>query len=305
MQQTTGHRAKEGIISSETVLTRDQWIYRWQGAPPGDFCLHKVLFHHGTPAEIAARRWQVLEPAVTELVAAFRLPSESVRLDWLKLDAVPRQGCLLGVHADETVVAAAPESALRRHFLPYRFYESLAENGEWRNLRYSGSFRHFTTGFDTGVSFLSDQSGRMCDVDYQLHFGVHGVHSLWSTMRIDNRTVAVPHRFRVSESLRDLPGKVERITRLAQAFVGRLGSSWLGLADEQQLWSVARGYLNRFKVPAYKWNELKTDPELTRCHTKLDMLLFLAKVFQADSTASPSDLLHLAKSFIPPPGKRN
>jgi len=294
----------DGIITSDTVLICDRWIHRWQGTPPREFCLGKVLFHPGTPAEIAVRGWQVVEPAVSELVTSLlRLKSEAVRLDWLKLDRVRRQECLIGVHAGETVAAAAPASAFRRPFIPYRFYELLAGEPQWRNLRYYGSYRHFIAGFDTGCSFYTEQSRLLCDVEYHVHFGVHGVHSLWATVRVGDRTIAVPWRLRLSESLGDLPGKVERITRYAQEFIGRLGAAWFVREDETELWELACSCLERVSVPAWRLNELKSDPELKKLFTKLDMLLYLSKAFCDDAMTSSSNLLKLSRSFLSRPSE--
>jgi len=250
--------------------------------------------------EIAVRGWQVVESAVSELVTSLHLESEAVRIDWLKLDRVRRQECLIGVHADETVVAAAPVSSLRRPFIPYRFYELLAGDPQWHNLRYYGSYRHFIAGFDMGSSFYTELSRLLCDVEYHIHFGVHGVHSLWAAVHIGDRTIAVPGQLRISESLQDLPGKVDHVTRCAREFVGQLGKAWLAIEDETELWKLACSYTERISVPAYRLNELKTDPELKKLYTKLDMLLYLSKAFDGDSMTSSSNLLKLSRLFLSP-----
>jgi hypothetical protein len=296
----TATTESHGIITSDTVLIHDRWLHRWQGTPPREFCLGKVLFHSGTPAEIAVRGWQVVEPAVSELATGLHLEREAVRIDWLKLDQVRRQECLIGVHADETVVAAAPLSSLRRPFIPYRFYELLAGEPQWRNLRYYGSYRHFIAGFDTGSSFFTETCRLLCDVEYHVHFGVHGVHSLWAAVRIGDRTIAVPRQLRISGSLQDLPGKVDCVTRFAREFVGRLGTAWLAIEDEMEMWELACSYMEQVSAPAYRINELKTDPERKKLFTKLDMLLYLSKAFSGDAMTSSSNLLKLARLFLSP-----
>ena len=296
MQQTVP-KAKEGIISSDTVLIHDQWMYRWQGTPPRGFCLHKVIFHPWALAEIAVRGWQVLEPAVAELVSCFHMENEATKIDWLKLDSVNSQKCLIGVHTDETVVAAAPVSSLRYHFIPYRYYDLLANEKQWQQLQCYGSYRHLIAEFNNGFSFYSEGCGKLCELWFYAHFGIHGVHSLFAKVKIGERIFAIPSRIRLSDSLADLPGKVYRITQFAQDFVYRLGSQWLCLEDEEQLWAMAVSYLKGLATPAYRINELKGDSELRSCHTKLDMLLFLSKVFSGDTISSSPGLLKLSKLF--------
>ena len=298
MQYTTAPCPTQGIIDSDTVILQDRWLHRWRGDPPRDFCLYKVLFKPRTPLDIVAQGYQVLTPAVTELAAGLDIANTATKLDWLKLDTVRSNACLVGTYAEQTVVAASDYSSQRRPFIPYRFYNILAESKQWKNLSCYSSYRHFLVRFDTGLTFYTDRNHKLCDVEYVLHFGVHGVHSLWSMIRIDDSVIAVPKRFRVSETLEDLPGKVQQVTRFGQHFIGTLGASWLRERDQEQLWSAAMQVLKPLQVPRYHLQDLKNDPKLMACLTRLDILLFLCRIFQEDSTIASSNLLQLSKSIF-------
>lgn len=285
------------VIDSDTALVADRWLYRWTGDPPRDFCLAKTLFQPLTPADIVANGWRILRPAVTEAAGSLEVVNVGADVDWLKLESVRRNACLLGIHGDRTVAAAAPLSAARKPFIPFRFFEILHGNPAWHDVRYCSSHRHFVAKFHTGRTFCTDRLGLWCDVGYYLHFGIHGVHSLWSVIRIGDRPVGVPQRLRLSESLSDLPGKIDRISRLGQSFVGKLGAAWLRHQDRPSLWRNVSALLTAISAPAYRFNELRHDAELDRCMTKLDLLLFLSKIFQSDPTASATDMLKLSRTL--------
>jgi len=287
------------IIASETPLVPDQWLYHWSGDPPRDFCLGKTLFRLQSPADIVSHGWQVLIPAVAELVESLDIRSVAAPLDWLKLDAAPLRRCLIGVYADRTVVAADAHGTQRKPFIPYRYYEMIQESPHWQERSYSCSYRHFVARFHTGLTFCTSRHGLLCDVAYSVHFGVRGVHSLWSTIRLGDTTVTVPSRVRVSDSLDDLPGKVERLTRLGQSFIARLGAAWLPIRDRESLGEFVTTVLQSIRVPAYKRNELRRDGQLVRCATMLDLLLFLAKALQSGPTAtSPADMMKLSQTLL-------
>lgn len=76
------------IISSDTVLASDRWLYRWTGEPPRDFHLFKTLFLTLSPADVVANGWQMLKPAVGEMAAALQIEPVAAKIDWLKLEAL-------------------------------------------------------------------------------------------------------------------------------------------------------------------------------------------------------------------------
>jgi len=283
------------IITSDTLLVPDQWLYHWSGDPPREFLLHKTLFRPLSPVDIVANGWQVLIPAVTELAASSGIKTVAPSIDWLKLNAVASQHRQIGIYANRMVVAAAPFRMDRKPFIPSRFYERLRTNPEWRDLRYDASYRHFVARFHTGLTFRVDRLGLFCDVEYSIHFGIRGVHSLCSIIRTDGTTLVVPTRMRVSESLGDLAGKVEHLTRQGQSFVTRLGASWLPAMDELSFWEYVTSLLQSLSVPAGKRNEMRRDKGLTRCATKLDLLLFLSRHLQSGPTFSTPDMLTLSQ----------
>ena len=288
-------RKSNEIITGDTGLLPDRWLYHWSGDPPRDFCLGKTLFSMRTPADIATNDWHVLLPTVAELTRALGLRSIATRIDWLSLDSVYERRCQIGVYGDRIVVAADAVGAARKPFIPYRYFEAMARNPNWKDTNYSCSYRHFVARFHTGLTFRADRLGLLCDVEYSLHFGIRGIHSLGSTLRIGGTLIAVPTRIRVAESLDDLPGKVERLAHLGQSFVARLGASWLPVMDEVTFWEYVTTLLQSLSVPASKRNELRRDKELTRCLTKLDLLLFLSRHLQSGPTFSASDMLILSQ----------
>ncbi len=286
------------IIDSDTVLVDDRWLYRWSGEAPRDFLLYKTIYRALTPGDIAANGWQVLTPAVTELAKNLDIGTTAPPVDWLKLDAVPTRRCLIGVHADRTVVAARPLHADPGPFIPHRFYETIRNNPEWRDLRFEGSYRHLLVRFHTGLTFCTDRLGLLCDVDYGVHFGIGGVHSLWSNIRIGETSIAVPLRIRVSESLIDLPGKAEYLARFGQSFVAKLGAAWLPVRDQESLWEFVVSTLQSGTVPAWRLNELRRDERLAACATMLDLLLFLAGMLRSGPAAKPTDMLNLSRNLF-------
>ena len=287
-------RDKE-LLTSDTVLLPDRWLYRWTGVPPRAFLLQKTLFRVSSPGEIAISGWQVLTAAVAELARTLQFANVGTGIDWLKLNSACGQPVLLGLHADETVTAATACSAVRRPFIPARFQARLAADRQWRNVRYFGSQRHFLARFSTGRSFYTERHKLLCDLEFLTHFGVHGVHTLTGSIRINDRQIAIPLRLRISDTLSDLPGKVERLTRFGERFVGRLGAAWLRERDEEQLAQLALAALTGTNVPAWQRNSLKKDRDLLRCLTRLDLILILAKLFDSDSFAAQAGLFKISQ----------
>jgi hypothetical protein len=294
-----------GIVTSDTRIVEDQLIFRWAGEPPREFPLYKVLFRPGSPADIGANGWRIMAQAVMELAESLHVYGPTPQVAWLKLNRVYGLRCLLGVHHNETVVSVLPLSSLAKPFIPFRYFDRLASHPEWKGLECDCSYRNFYANFHNGLTFYANKSGRMCETAYHLHFGVRGIATLWSSIRIDDRVIAVPHRFRVAETLTDLPGKVQVLAQLGQGFIRKLGSAWHGEHDRDERWKTASSLLARIKVPEWRLNELREDRELMSCHTKLEMLLFLAKIFQCHRCNFPShptgyaaELLSLSRALL-------
>ena len=287
-----------GIVTSDTRIVNDRWIFHWSGEPPREFSLHKILFRPGCPADIAANGWRIMGRAVMELAESLHVYGHMPQTAWLKLNRVYGLRCLLGIHRNETVVSALPLSSLAKPFIPYRHYDRLAQNPEWQGLECDCSFRHFYVNFHNGLTFYTDKFGRMCETMYHLHFGVRGIVTLWCSIRIDDRVIAVPHRCRVAETLADLPGKVQRLAQRGQEFIRKLGSAGVWEHDRDERWKLVSALLARIKVPEWRLNELREDRELMSCHTRLEMLLFLAKIFQSNPTGYAADLLSLSRALL-------
>lgn len=281
------------------LLVPETWLYRWTVEPPYEFCLFKVLFQARTPVDIVHHGWRILEPAVSELTENLNLPSVSGIIDLLKLNSVPTDSCSVGVnHHEETVVAASGPGTETNHFIPYRFFEKLSVNPAWHEPEYTCSYRHFVARFQTGRTFYTDRHSMLCDLVHTLHFGIHGVHSLRTTVRVGGTPIVVPVWFRVSGTLCDLPGKVDRMARLAQSFIGKLGSAWLPCQDPIDRAMFVVSMLRSISLPDYMLNEFRKDTKLNRCLTKLDLLLYLSGKLQTDSMIPSSDMYRLSRTLF-------
>jgi hypothetical protein len=305
-----------GLTGSETERTEDRWLYRFSGSPPAEFRLHKILFSAETPARITSAGYRVLLPAVPELVTGLgmkpssgfcctdslrKLRESSGLFDWLNLANAGHRACLTGIHEKTTVAAAAPLSAVRHPFIPMRFFSRMAANPEWKNLRCDCSYRHFLIRFDTGLTFYTDRHGLLCSLTFGLHFGVHGVHSLWGTLRIedDRHETAVPFRLRVSPGLDDLPRKAGKLAGLARQFVRKAGSSHIWERDEDLLWRRVAPVLADMPVPVWRRNELRESGEIAKCFTRLELLRFLSGLLdEGEQTVSPSYRIRLSQTLF-------
>jgi hypothetical protein len=258
-----------------------------------------------TPAEISANGWNVLRPAVKELALGCGLQSVATKIDWLKLDTVYNSMCCVGVQGDEVVTAGSAPQANRTPFIPFRFFEKIDKNKEWKNKQYWSSYRHFNAKFDIGLSFYTDRHQLLCDVSYGVHFGIHRYHSLTAAIRIGNAVIMSPHRIRVSENLSDLPGKIEWIGRRSQEFIMRIGACWLRECDSEDVYNAIANYVQPLGFPGYSLMSLKQNRDLAKCRTRLDMLLLIARHFNLDIERYAVPLLALSQNLLPIKGKKH
>jgi hypothetical protein len=288
-----------GCIDSDTPILDDQRLYQWAGGePPRNFCVHKTIFRNRTPSEIAGNGWYVLRPAVSELAEHCGREVVATKIDWLKLDTVLEQQCNVGVYGDEIVTAAGPAKTGRNPFIPFRFFERFEKNKDWKNKAYWSSYRHFSVRFDIGLSFFTDRHQLLCDVSYLAHFGIHRFCSLFALIHIDGTTLVAPVRQVFSETLCDLPGKIEWISRQCQEFIARTGASWIAEHDPDLIYQ--NEILRRVQpchLPDYAVQSLKKERALSRCLTNLDLLLYLSKHFNLDPERYAVPLLTLSKLF--------
>ena len=288
-------------VDSEIPMSADRWLYQWQGEPTREFLLHKIIFRAGSPSDIHASGWQIVPEAVLEMAKYLRVPGRTSHIARLNLDYVNQEKCLLGVHRNETVAVALPLHNMSKPFIPSRYYECIANNSEWRDVEYRCSYRHFCVSFHNGLTFYTDKFRWMCEPTWYLYIGVRGVHWLWSSIRINDRIIVVPYRFRISDTLTDLPGKIQKLSMLGQSLIQKLGAAWVLEHDYEDRWSLASSVLSRLPenaVPAYLWNELQEDQEIMSCHTRLEMLLFLSKIFRTNPVGHVRDLMTLTKLLL-------
>jgi hypothetical protein len=280
------------------VLLDDQWLYRWRGTPPRDFCLYKTLFRPRTPAEIVSNGWSVLHPAVKEIANACGIASVSAYVDWLQLDNVYDRHCLAGVYGDEIVTAATVVRNTRKPFIPLRFYEILRKHSEWKNQSYASAYRYFEAHFDTGLSFYSDAHQLTCEVSYAACFNVHGVNILRALIHVDGVTVITPWSVKISASLQDMPGRIEWLNTKSQEFIGRLGSRWLYERGADEIYNLIVRTLAPLKLPKVSFADLRNDRRLSRCLTRLDILLFIVKTFDITADKDVSTLFKISNILL-------
>jgi hypothetical protein len=291
----------QGCIDSDTLVLDDQRLYQWtdREQPPRSFCVHKTIFRNMTPAEISSNGWHVLRPAIKELAVGCGLQTVAPKIDWLKLDTVYNNICCAGVYGDEIVTAGSTPQATRNPFIPFRFFERIEKNKDWKNKQYWSSYRHFNAKFDIGLSFYTDRHKLLCDVAYAVHCGIHRYNSLTATIRIGNIIIMSPYRVRISETFSDLPGKVDWIGRQSQEFIRRVGAHWIHECDSEGVYNAIKRIVNPLDFPKYLLLSLKQDCGLARCRTNLDMLLLIAKHFNLDVERYAVPLLNLSHKLLP------
>jgi hypothetical protein len=288
-----------GCIDSDTLILDDQRLHEWNGgSPPRHFCLYKTLFRNVTPAEISANGWNILRPAVPELASGCGLEVVAPKIDWLKLDTVLDRPCRAGIFGDEIITAAASPRSERTPYIPFRYFECLEKNRSFKNKSYWSSYRHFNAKFDMGFSFYTDRHKMLCDVSYAAHFGIHKFHSLLAMIHIGNVTILAPWRLRLSETLSDLPGKIEWIGRHSHEFIARLGASWLRECDSEMVYNTIARRVRPYGFPEYTLRELRQERSLARCLTKLDMLRIILQHFNLDVERYAVPLLKLSQDFL-------
>jgi hypothetical protein len=293
-----------GCIDSDTLILDDQRLHQWTGGtPPRNFCVYKTVFRNMTPAEVSANGWHVLRPAVPELASGCGLEAVSPKIDWLKLDTVLESPCRVGIFGDEIITAAASPKSERTPYIPFRYFEHLEKNKDWKNKTYWSSYRHFNAHFDIGLSFYTDRHKLLCDVSYAVHFGIHHFHSLIAMIRVNDEnhgetTLLAPWRLRVSETLFDLPGKIEWIGRQSQEFIARIGAGWLRECDSEMVYNSIARRVRPYGFPEHDLQALTKDRSLAKCLTKLDMLLIISRHFKLDTERYAVPLLKLSQDFF-------
>jgi hypothetical protein len=301
-------------VDTRIAFMDDTWLYRWNGRghPPEPFRLHKTLFKQCTPADISKNGWTVLKLAVGDLSETFgiRLKESDFKIrtgqrptyevEWLLLNRYYRCPCILGVYGDECVVAATKASHKRFPFVPFNQYKIIRQNSEWKNQKYRSGYRHFQAQFDIGYSFFTAQKHYPCDITYGVDVGVHGNATVWAVLNVNGIWFPAPFRAVLGSDLTDLPGKVGQISENCEIFVKDLGASYLRANDADSVYDMICQHIDETDVPQWVQDEVRTDPQLDRCTTRLDVLLVLMKAMnlRLDDDGITS-LITLTQKFIP------
>ena len=306
---------QQSRIGSGVAFIDDTWLYRWneRGAPPEPFRLHKTLFRQCALSEISKNGWTTLKLAVGDLSDVFNVrlrdsdfktrsgQRPTYQLEWLLLNRYYRCPCILGIYGEEYVVAAAKVSQKRFPFIPFNLYKVFHQHPVWKNLRYQAGYRHFQAQFDIGYSFCAEQRGLPCVLTYRVDVGVHSCASIWAILDIGGILLPAPYRLPLKYDLSDLSGKIERINKDCLHFVHRLGASYLRASDADSVYKLISHYIRNTDVPHCVREDLRTDPRLDRCLTRLDVLLVTMKAMnlRLDDDSIPS-LISLTQKFCPP-----
>jgi hypothetical protein len=305
---------QQSRVDTGVAFIDDIWLYRWneRGYPPEPFRLHKTLFRQSTPLDISKNGWNVLKLAVGDLSEVFgvRLRESdfktrveqrpTYKLEWILLNRYYRCPCILGIYGDECVVAATNASHKRFPFVPFNLYKIFHQNPAWKNLKYQAGYRHFQVQFDIGYSFCTEQRHLPCVITYGVDIGVHSYGYVWAVIDINGILFPAPYRFPLSFDLSDLSGKVEQINANCLYFVHKLGASYLRAIDADSIYKLIRRYTRDTDVPHCVEEELRTDPQLDRCTTRLDILLAIMRAMNLrlddDGIAR---FISLTQKFVP------
>ena len=228
------------------------------------------------------------------------------RLEWLALNHYNRCPVILGLYGEEYVVAAANALHTRAPFVPFNFYQIFHQNPAWKNLRYQAGYRHFLARFDIGYSFYTEQQHLPCVITYGVNIGVHGLGCIWAVIDIDGILIPAPYRFSLRSDLSDLTGKVELINVSCHRFVHNLGASYLRANDADSVYNLIRRYIRDMDVPHYVREDLRTNPQLGRCTTRLDVLLAIMKAMNfRPGNGLITGLIPLSQKFANPKENNN
>jgi hypothetical protein len=184
-------------------------------------------------------------------------------------------------------------------------YKIFHQNPAWKNLTYQAGYRHFQARFDIGYSFYTEQRHLPCVLTYVVDVGVHGFGSIWAVIDIDGILVPAPCRFSLRNDLSDLTGKVEKTNAGCHRFVQELGRSYLSAIDADSVYKLIHRYTRDMDVPHCVREDLRTNPQLDRCTTRLDVLLAIMKAMNL----RPEDsriigLIPLSQQFANPKGEK-
>ena len=303
----------------EIAFIDDKWLYHWSEPcdPPEPFRYHKTLFRQCTSSDISKGGWAVLKRAMAELSKVFQIragPKDfkarkdqkpTYRLEWLALNHYYRCPVILGLYGDEYVVAATHASHTRYPFVPFNLYKIFHQNPAWKNLKYQAGYRHFQAQFDIGYFFYTDQQHLPCVITYRVDVGVHGFGSIWAVIDIDGILIPSPYRFSLKSDLSDLMSKVEQINAGCANFVQKLGASYLQANDADSVYHLIRRYTRDMEVPHCVREDLRTNPQLDRCITRLDVLLAIMHAMNPRPESSLiTDLIPLSQKFANPKGEK-
>jgi len=303
-----------GRIGSDTPIIKDSWLYQWANKPPEQFWYHETVFQHCTPLMIVQRGWTVLEPAILELGDVFGTQKPESKNDalqqraeirapvyeWLSLNRYQNRDCLLGVYGNEYVVAAAQSHRRRSQFIPCNFYRTLKNNGDWRNLNCSASYRLFMARFDTGYSFCTARQNLCCTVSYGLEAGVHGKSSLWAILNLDGVYIPAPDRLPLLSDLSDLPDKVAQINTSCRHFIQRTDAWLLREFGADQVYKLIRRLADTTVIPQYSLESLQSDSNLDKCNTRLDVLRTIMQSMHFKSDMHVPKFITLSQKFSNP-----
>jgi hypothetical protein len=222
------------------------------------------------------------------------------KLEWIMLNRYWRCPCILGIYGDQYVVAATSVSQQRSPFVPFSQYRMIQQNPKWKNLRYRAGYRHFQAQFDIGYSFFTGLKHLPCVVSYGVDVGVHGDVKAWAQISVDGILFPAPFRIPLRSDLSDLPGKVVQINEDCHHYIERLGASYLRDIDPDSVYRLIRRYTHKTAVPFCVREDLRTDPKLDRCITRLDVLLLIMKAMnlRLDDNGI-SRFISLTQKFVP------
>ena len=292
--------------SSNTIILKDAWLYEWAKHPPDAFLKHKTVFQKMAPAEVTKLKLGILEQAAREIAKIFKVQKpaalndatldahlRSASFEWLALNRYPNKPCLMGIY-DNYVVAAASLSQQRQDFTPVTQYKILQSKG-LKNLECKAGYRHFCARFNTGYYFSTERQGLECSVSYSYNLGVHGMGYIWPIIGINGFYMPIPCR--ITTSLENLTLEIDQLNRDSQRYIEKLDWEFLHVHGGKAVYNWLCKQTEDVPYVSGAVSSLHKDSLLSKCKTKLDVLLAILQTLYLKSDDDLSQLLPLMQKF--------
>jgi hypothetical protein len=291
---------KFGQVDSNTAVIDDTWLFNWTNRPSVSELKKEITFFRCTAGEIAKNGWTVLAPAAKEMCAAFNIEKPLARNDitdktepramnfeWLSLNRFRRRPCQIGLYNNSHVVAASSLKSPKLAFTPFSLFQALQQHKSLQNLKYRLSYRHFQASFDIGRTLR-----------YYLNSNVHGQTYIWAVITINNINIPCPKCFTLSAELASLSGTIDLLNMSCGYFLQQLESALILPYGRANVFRAAINFIRGTSVPYYAVENLFNNKEISKCVTKLDLLITILRAIDVPAEELLLPLIPLSNNFL-------